>query len=195
MNPYLAYDIDLRPYLGYDIEAAQLGDQNPVFYPYVGIYYNLQFSKGFGFRPELCFTQKGVSFSQSEYEKVIYKVKISYLEIPLSVGYKFIKKDKFVSELYLGGYFAFKMNAVKKVAVHNSLTESTELNSVESFDGGIHFGLNFKYKLFEKFFLLDIRAFQGLSNIFYMPEDQPKLYFETQKTKITGINLTLGYEF
>ncbi len=195
MNPHLAYDIDLRPYLGYDIEWAQLGEQKPVFYPYVGVYYNYQFSKRFGLRPELLFTQKGVSFSQSEYEEVIYKVKISYLEIPLSVGYAIVKREKFVSELCLGGYVAFKMNAVKKVGTHYNETKKTQLNSVENVDAGIHFGLNFKYKFFEKFFLFDLRVFQGLTNIFYMSEDYPRIYFETQKTKIIGVNLTLGYEF
>ncbi len=195
MNPYLAFDIDLRPYLGYDIEGAQLGEQKPVIYPYLGVYYNFQFSKRFGLRPEICFTQKGVSFSQSEYEDVVYKVKISYLEVPLSVGYAFIQKEKFMSEIYLGGYAAFKIKAVKKVGTHYTEPEKTELNSVENFDAGIHLGLNLKFKFFEKFFLFDMRVFQGLTNIFYMPQDYPSMYFETQKTKITGFNLTLGYEF
>lgn len=195
MNPNLSYDIDLRPYLGYDIEWVQLGNQKPVVYAYLGAYYNYKFSNRFGLRPEVSFTQKGVSFSQSEYESIIYKVKISYLEVPLSIAYKIIKKEKFESELYLGGYGAFKLNAVKRVAFHNSSTETTNLSTVEKFDAGIHFGMNFKYKLFEKFVLLDIRVFQGLMDIFNMPEDQPILYHTTQKTKTTGLYITLGYEF
>jgi len=195
INPNIGYDIDLRPYLGYDIEWVQLGDQKPVFSPFFGVYYNFQILNRFGLRPELSFTQKGVSFSQSDYESIVYKVKISYLEIPLSIAYKFIKKDKFVSELYLGGYGAFKINAVKKVASNNSEVEKSQIECVENFEAGIHIGLNFKYKIFEKFILFDFRYFLGLSNIFYMPENQPKLYYDTQKTKITGINLTVGYEF
>lgn len=195
MDPYISYDIDLRPYLGYDIEWVQLGEQKPVVYPYVGIYYNCNISNRFVLRPEISFTQKGVSFNQSEYEKIVYKVKISYLEVPLSIAYKIIKKDKIESDLYFGGYGAFKLKALKKVGFHNSTTETTKINTVENFDAGIHLGINFKYKLFEKFVLLDIRVFQGLTNIFYMPEDQTKLYHTTQKTKITGFYITLGYEF
>jgi hypothetical protein len=194
-NPNVGYDIDLRPYLGYDIEWAQLGNQKPVFLPFIGVYYNYQISNRFGLRPELSFTQKGVNFSQFDYERVIYKVKISYLEIPLSIAYKFIKKDKFVSEFYLGGYGAFKINAVKKVAIHNSKVEKTQIKCVENFEAGLHFGINFKHKIFEKFILFDIRFFQGLSNIFYMPDNQPKLYNSTQKTKNAGFNLIIGYEF
>jgi len=117
------------------------------------------------------------------------------LEIPLSIGYQFIKKEKFISDLYMGGYGAFKINAVKKVAINNSELVSTQLNSVQNIDAGLHFGLNFRYKISEKFLLFDIRYFTGLSNIFYMPEDQIKLYHSTPKTKLLGLNLTLGYEF
>ncbi|MCF8405545.1 MAG: PorT family protein [Bacteroidales bacterium] len=195
INPNLGYDIDLRPYLGYDIEWVQLGDQKPVFGPFIGVYYNYPFAKRLSLRPELSFTQKGVNFSQRDYERIIYTVKISYLEIPLSVGCQYIEKEKFISELYLGGYGAIKINAVKKVASHNSEVEKTQLKSVENFETGLHLGLNFKYKIFEKFILLDVRFFNGLSNIFYMPEDQVKLYYTTPKTKNTGLNLTLGYEF
>ncbi len=195
ITPNIGYDIDLRPYLGYDIEWVQLGNQKAVFSPFIGVYYNFQISKRFGLRPELSFTQKGVNFNQSDFERIIYKVKISYLEIPFSLAYKFIKKDKFVSELYLGGYGAFKINAIKKVASHNSSIEKTQIKCVKNFETGLHFGINFKHKIFEKFILFDIRIFQGLSNVFFIPEAQPELYFNTQKTKIAGFNLTIGYEF
>lgn len=194
VNPNLSYDIDLRPYLGYDIEWVQLGEQKALFSPYIGVYYNYQFAKRLGARLGLDFTQKGVNFSQREYERIIYRVKINYLELPLSIGCQFIKKEKFISEIYIGGYGAFKINAVKKVAYDNSEVRKTQLNCVENFEAGLHFGLNFKYKIFEKFFLMDIRVFSGLTDIFYMPEDQIRLYYSTPKTKIAGINLTFGYE-
>jgi len=195
MDPYLAFDIDLRPYLGYDIEGPQLGDQKPLISASVSVYYNFKLSNRFGLRPEISFTQKGVSFNQFEYERVIYKVIINYLEIPLSIAYQFIKKEKFITELYLGGFAAFNMGAVKKVANHNSQVEKTKIDNTNKVDGGIHLGLTFKYKISEDFVLLDLRLFEGLSDIFTMPEDQPKLYYSTQKTKITGVNITIGYEF
>lgn len=195
MNPDLTFEVDLRPYLGYDVYWVQLGKQKAVYSPFIGVCYNYQFSKRFSLQPALSFTQKGVSFSQFEYERVIYKVKISYLEIPLSIAYKFIKKEKFISEMYLGGFGAFKLKAIKKVAVGASPTEKIKIDNVNNFDAGIHFGLTFKYRLAEDFLLLDFRIFNGFSDIFYMPDDQPELYHSTQKTKITGFNLTLGYEF
>jgi len=85
--------------------------------------------------------------------------------------------------------------AVKKVAFHNSSITKTQIKNVENFEAGLHFGINYKRKIFDKCILFDVRFFQGLSDIFYMQENQPKLYFNTQKTKISGLNLTIGYEF
>lgn len=195
MDPNLAYEIDLRPYLGYDVEWVQLGNQNAVYSPFIGVYYNYQFSERFSLQPALSYTQKGVSFDQFDYERVIYKLKISYLEIPLSIACKFIKKEKFISEIYLGGFGAFKLKAVKKVAVGDGPTKKIQIGNVNNFDAGIHFGLAFKYRIAEDYILLDLRIFNGFTDIFYMPENQPQLYHSTQKTKITGFNLTLGYEF
>lgn len=194
-NPNIGYDIDLRPYLGYDIEWVQLGNQKPVMYPYLGSFYNFQFSNWFSLQPELSFTQKGVSFSQNEYEQITYKVKISYLEMPLSMAFKFINKEKFFSAFILGGYGAYKLSGIKIVASHNSGKEKTKIDCIENFEAGYHLGLNFKQVIFDQDILFEIRFFQGLTDLFYMPADQPKLYYETQKTKSTGFHISLGYAF
>lgn len=194
-EPYKGFDIDLRPYLGFDIEQAQTADQKPLFSPYVSLFYTFNLKKRLGIRPELSFTQKGVNFSQSDYERIIYKVRISYVEIPLSVTYQFSQKENSISELYIGGYAAYQINAVKEVASHNSSVEKTKVNSVNNIDAGLHLGVNYKHKFFNKFFLIDLRFFVGLSNIFEYPEDWTSIYFSTQKTKITGINISVGYEF
>lgn len=194
-EPYKDYDIDLRPFLGYDIELVQTGDQKPLFSPYITVYYTFNLTKRLGLRPELAFTQKGVNFSQFDYERIIYNVRINYIEIPLSVTYQFFQRENSISEIYLGGYAAYKINAVKKVASHNSSIEKIKVNSVNNFDTGIHLGVNYKHKFFNKLFLIDFRFFMGLNNIFKTPESWTSIYFSSQKTKITGINISLGYEF
>ena len=195
MDPYLDFDIDLRPYLGYDVEWVQLGDQKPVNSPYFGAYYNYKFSKKFSFRPELFFTQKGVNLNQFDYERVIYRVKISYLELPLSIGYQFISKEKFTTEFYLGGYGAYALNAYKKTAAHDAEVEKKQIKNVREFEAGMHLGFHLRFKVSEKFIPLDIRYFIGLTDLFEMPDDQAKIYHSAQKTKNTGFNLTVGYEF
>jgi hypothetical protein len=195
LNPKIEYDVDLRPVLGYDIEFVQLGSQKPIISPFLGVYYQFKLSPKLSIQPELCFHQKGVNFNQFEFERIIYQVRISYLEMPLSIACHINQNEKMASDLYFGGYGAIKMNAIKKVATHNEPVEKKKINSVNTFVGGIHIGVNYKRKLFEKFFLIDFRVFLGLSDLFEMPETWTNTYFDLQKTKTAGIHLTLGYVF
>jgi hypothetical protein len=195
MDPYLEYDIDLRPYLGYDIEWVQLGEQNPLFAPYFGFYYDKQITKRLFFRPEISLIQKGVNFNQYDYERIIYQVKIYYLELPLSIGFQFFQKNKFLSEIYLGGSSAIKLHGFKRVGYHNSKVKNTELNNISNFDFSLIFGIDIKWKLFKSFFLFDMRGFIGIHDIFNPIKNQPQLYYQTQKTKNTGLIISLGYEF
>jgi hypothetical protein len=195
-EPYKDYDIDLRPYLGYDIRTIQTGDQKPLFSPYLGFYYSFQISRQWILRPELAYTRKGVSFNQNEFEKIIYKVLINYLEIPVSFSYIVHENQDRITELYFGGYMAYSLRAVKKTAFHDASPEKTELTSVNNFDGGFHMGGNYHWKLSDNYpVFVDLRIVLGLTNIFSLPEDWTKMYFNTQETKITAIQLTAGYEF
>jgi len=194
-DPNLDLEIDLRPYLGYDIYWIQLGEQGPLLSPYISIFYDFEINRRVSLLPEISFLQKGVDFSTSEYERVIYKVKISYLEMPVSIDYAFILKEAFHSSLYFGGYAALKLNAVKKTAINNKNVSTTQLTQVKSFDGGIQFGLNFKYNLKDNYLLLDIRFSRGLSDVFTSPDDQVNLYHEIQNSRNNTSIISLGYGF
>jgi len=195
MDPYLGYDIDLSPYLGYDIKWVQLNNQKPLISPYVSIYYNFQVLPRMAFRPEVSYAQKGVNFNQNEYQLIIYKVKINYIEIPLSVSYCFIQKEKLLVDVFTGGFGAIKLNAFKKTKIHTDNTEKTEIQNVQTFDAGIHLGFNSRYKINSNFILFEIRYFLGLSNLFHLPENQTDIYNHLQNIKLTGFNISLGYEF
>ncbi|MBN2287256.1 MAG: PorT family protein [Tissierellales bacterium] len=195
MVPYIDYDIDLRPYLGYDIEWVQLGEQKPLLSPFVSCFFHYKFADKFFVRPEVGVMQKGVVFNQYDYERIIYEVKISYLQFPLTLGYQVVNKDYFIVELYAGGAGAFKLNALKKVGYHNSQIHHIKLNNICNFDFSWLFGFNIKWKLFEKYFLFDVQSFIGLTDIFYPIENQIQLYQRTQKTKNAGLVISLGYEF
>lgn len=192
--PYKGYDVDLRPYLGYDIELVQLNPQKPLFSYYVNVYRMFSLTNRLGFLPELSFSQKGANFSISDYEEIIYKVKINYIEFPLSFSFQYLQKDRVFSDVYLGGYGAYRINAYKKVAFHNTEADRIKINTVSHFDWGMHLGIDFKYQINNKYFLVDLRLFLGLANVFETPENWTNIYFESHKTKITGINLSLGYE-
>ena len=193
--PYNDYDNDLSPFLGYDIKLVQAEPQNPLLSYYVSIYRSFHLTKKIGLRPELGFTEKGVNFSQNEYERIIYKVKIRYLEIPLSAFCLLRQTEKNGWEIYSGGYCALKLNAIKHVSTQTSGEIRQKVNSVKLFDGGLHLGANFKHRLYNDLLFVDLRIFIGFCNIFESPENWTSIYFETPKTKITGLNLSVGYEF
>jgi hypothetical protein len=194
-KPFDGYDIDLRPYLGCDVELVQTNPQSPVVAFNIGIFRRIELSPRFGIQPEIAFSQKGVDFSASDYEDIVYKVKISYIDIPISLSYQYLKKEKALSHLYMGGYCAFKINAVKKVAFHHTHNKTTKLKSVKDMDYGIHAGVDYKYLIKKHSFLFDIRFFLGLNDIFISPESWSGIYKESHKTKITGVNISIGYEW
>lgn len=193
--PYNGYDIDLSPFLGYDIKSVQTEPQKPLLSYYFSIYRSLFLTKKFGLRPELSLSNKGVNFSQYEYERIIYKVKISYLEIPLSAFYHLRQTENTEWEIYSGGYGAIKLNAIKRVSTQTSYEVRQKVNSVNFFDGGLHLGANYKHRFYDDLLFVDLRIYIGLCNIFESPEDWTSIYFETPKTKIAGLNLSVGYEF
>lgn len=194
-NPDLSLEIDLRPYLGYDIYWIQLGEQGPLLSPYLSVYYQFEISKRLSLLPEISFLQKGVDFSTIEYERIVYKVKVNYLEIPISLDYAFILKERFHSSLYFGGYGAVKLQAVKKTAINNEDVTTTQLEQVKGFDGGIQFGLGFRYFLANNYLLLDIRFSRGMSDVFSIPEDQIRLYHQIQNSRNNTSIITVGYGF
>ncbi len=193
--PYKDYDVDLRPYVGYDIELVQAKPQKPLLSPYVSVYYHLQMTEKFSFRPEINFTQRGVDFSQSDFEKIIYKIKINYLDIPVSLQYRFINKEHTQAHVYMGAYGAYQLSTRKMVGVQQKTPNRIPLNSVKDIAGGVLVGMDYLFNIKNEIILLDLRFFLGLTDILEEPENQPKLYFETHKTKVTGLNLSVGYEF
>ena len=188
------YELDLRPYLGYDIEWVQFGEQKPIFFPYFSIYVPCRISGRFSVVPELSFLQKGVSFNQSEFERIVYQVKINYLEVPLSLTYSWMKKKKSRSDLYLGGYGSLKIRAVKRTATHFSPLEVSVLSQVNRFEVGIHGGFNYMQTIAGHHFLIDLRIFHGLTNIFSLPEEQTPIYHQVQSFSNTGFLISIGYE-
>ena len=195
MDPYTTFDIDLRPYLGYDIEWVQLGNQKPLFAPFVSCYVDVKIADRYFCRPEISITQKGVNFSQFDYERILYKVKITYLQVPLLLGYQVVSKDHYQVDLYFGGSGALKLNASKTVGYHQSDDQKFKIENVRNFDVSFIFGFDLKWNLFGACFMFDTRAFLGLSDIFSPIEHQSQLYHHTQKTKNAGFMFSLGYEF
>ena len=192
-DPYLGFDVDLRPYLGYDIGLVQAEPQKPLVGWYLSAFHRFPLSERFGIRPELSFVQKGVCFNQTEHEDITYKVILNYLEIPVSFSYNYLKNQNQASDIYVGAYGAFNLNASKVVTTHGTERVKTKLNTVNGFDWGIHIGIDYSRNLSKGAILLDLRLFLGLLDLFHTDKDATLLYFNTHKTKSVGLNFSIGY--
>ena len=193
--PDLSYEIDLRPYLGYEAEMVQLGEQNPLLTPGLAIYMEFDLLHWLSLQPEISYVQKGTNFSQNEYEPIIYRVRINYIEIPLLVNFKYVNREKIISQFYTGGYASFRLTALKEVATYGTDVQKTWLDNAQAVTFGLHMGNTLKYKAGKGFILLDVRAFLDLSDALSVPGDQVPLYTEIQKVRNTGAYFMLGYEF
>ncbi|MFC2125986.1 porin family protein [Bacteroidota bacterium] len=194
-SPYKDYDIDLRPYLGYDIEWIQLGEQNPLITPYLSICYSIGITKRLLVRPELSLVQKGVSFNRYDFEKITYQVKISYLELPVSLVYEIRPEKRLSFDLYAGGFFAYKIRGIKKTGSHFAGESINHLDNVEDLEIGIQAGFSTKYQVGKNKILFDLRVFQGLSDVFDLLHEDVRMYNSVQDVRNSGINLSFGYEF
>lgn len=192
--PNLSFEIDLRPHLGYEIYWLQLGEQKPLYAPYLGIYWSTTIIKRLKLLAELAFTQKGVNFSQSDYEKIKFKVQISYLEIPVLLSYDYIAKEKFIADIHAGIYGSLMLGAKKKVETQQTGMLVSDLANARNIVSGFAIGLNFKYKIVDHFLLLNLRTFIDINDALLVPEEQVHIYHTIQKVRNTGFYLTLGYE-
>ena len=193
--PNLSYEVDLRPYFGYDIESVQLGEQKALPGFYISGYYEFNLTHWFSLQPELSFVQKGTNFSQHDYEDITYKIRINYLEIPLLIGFKYINKEKIESKFYMGGHASFRLSALKIVGTHNSEVTTTRLNNANAAVFGIDFGNILKYNIKKGFLILDLRAVIDVSDAFFIPDDQIRIYHKIQDIRTTGLYISVGYEF
>lgn len=162
--------------------------------PLFSCYFDYKFAGRFFLRPEVGITQKGVVFNQYDYERIIYEVKITYLQFPLTLGYQVVSKDHFIVELNAGTAGAFKLNAFKNVGSPSSHDHHIKLKNIRNYDFSLLVGFNVKWKLWEKYFLFDVTSFIGLTNILNPIDTKVHLYSHTQKTKNAGLVLSLGYE-
>ena len=192
-EPYQGFDVDLRPYLGYDIGLVQAEPQKPLAGWYISAFHKFQLSERFGIRPEVSFNQKGVSFSQREHEDITYKVTLSYLELPVSCSYNYLKKQSQAGDIYVGAYGAFNLSSSKVVSTHGTRNEKTKLNTVNDFDWGFHIGIDYTLNLSKGAILIDLRIFLGMLDLFHTDKDATLLYFNTHKTKSVGLNFSIGY--
>ncbi len=156
---------------------------------HVGIFYNLKIKKNIFFQPEIYYVTKGVTLSDS-YDGMEIKstVKLNYVEIPLLLKMVFPTKSSFQPGIFIGGYWAFNINAKNILEYGSSHIEEDIKGQIANMDYGWVAGISVEYQIRKGKLVLDIRYNLGLKSL-------NKITLVDYSVKIRSLALMVGYSF
>jgi len=150
----------------------------------------------FGIQPELNYSIKGFDVVEEDLgEKISSKYKISTIEIPVLLAYRFPLKGCFKPGLVFGPYVGFA-HKVMEVRSAFGNTEKKELDdNLKKMDFGLVFGGNVRYRLGSINVLLSVRYSLGLVNISKNIMDVSYDFLEDDTIKNRAFTVSLGVSF
>lgn len=151
----------------YSMEPAGI-DQKYLAGFQVGLFKGFSISPSVQVQPEIFYIQKGSKMTMMiDTVEAIYKIKISYFEIPILLKFN-IKPDTSVNPYLIAGpYVAFRSKATATVEALGQTEKEDIKDQVKSTDFGIigGAGLEFKVGDMPKCILVEIRYELGLADI------------------------------
>jgi len=186
------------PYLGYEINSLE--HRIPLVTFQIGIFSSFEVSNHFDFQPELLYVTQGLDYSTDYlYDDIKYKIKSTYLQVPILFKYKTaVKKNKF-SGIIAGPYASIKLNANRITEIEGQRNKS-KMNNIKQADFGIIAGFVFDFNLVSRKMLIDLRSSYSLINMMdrvdgYIPlSNGPKQEYARNISVILSINYQL-YNF
>jgi hypothetical protein len=183
------------PYLGYEINSIE--HRLPLLTYQIGAFANFEVSDKIGFQPELLYVTQGLDYSTNFlYDDVTYKIKSSYLQLPLLFKYRTAIKKKKQSGILVGPYAAIKLKGKRIIEMEGS-REKTEVTNLKQTDLGIIAGYAFDFNLASKKMLLEIRTGYSLINMMDRIDGYIPSYYGPKKEYARNISITVSaqYEF
>ncbi|UCG42027.1 MAG: PorT family protein [candidate division WOR-3 bacterium] len=188
----LASDEDFRPYLGYEVEMLQT-----VGYPQYGPQLSVTWDAGLlGFltlRPELGFVQRGYHLNLIRPYNSSYKVRISYLEMPVlfRVG---LPRGGVRPGVYVGPFAAYRLDAAGTL-VYRGEPDTRILETVRQFDYGLVFGIDSDIAAGIGRLVLDARLNWGLADVMYPARGHIPVLETPGRVQVLSLGLMTGYRF
>ncbi len=151
---------------------------------------------GFGIQPEIGYSVKGFAVMESDRgEEISTKYKISYIEIPVLLAYRFPLKGRLKPGLVCGPYFGFAQK-VREVQTAFGNTEKRVMDdNLEKTDIGIVFGGNVRCRLGSMNILLSARYSVGFVNISKNIKDVSYDFEEGDTIKNRALTVSFGIAF
>jgi len=183
---------DFRHAFGYEMDWLSMGNS---FGGQVGLFSTFDISKTFKFQPELFYVNWGGDGSETfVFEKILYKVTIQYIQVPLLLKVNFLSRKKIQPVLHLGPYLALKLNAKKNTEIWGE-KEQADLVHVKSLDYGLAAGAGFELALKRGRIIFELRSNLGLKNIMTVPEGMIRLYDEKDSIRNFSFAFLTGVSF
>lgn len=150
----------------------------------------------FGLQPEINYTVKGFDVGETDQgQDISSKYKISAIEIPVLIAYRFPVRGRLKPGLVFGPYLGFA-HKVREVQTAFGSTEKRELDdNLKKTDVGLVFGGNIRYSLGSMNVLLSVRYYLGLTNI---SKNITKVSYDFQENdtiKNRAFTVSLGIAF
>lgn len=149
----------------------------------------------FAIRPELLFTQKGMSAYDDDYKNGLrpyYIFESDYIELPLLFSFTAPSKGAVRGNFYFGGYGAYSVNHSLKQQLRNPITDQVVYESPEDTDdfipaeAGACLGGGFGIDIGGLMLLIDARYTHGLTEIYDGNDD----VFNRTFTVSVGVGFT-----
>ena len=183
------------PYLGYEINSIE--HRIPLVTFQIGMFSSFDVSDYFVFQPELLYATQGLDYSTKYvYDDIKYKIKSSYIQIPLLFKYNTrVKRDK-LSGILLGPYASLKLNANRITQVEGQ-REKSEMTNIKQTDFGLIAGYIFDFNLASRNILIDLRSSYSLINMMDRIDGYIKMYNGPKKAYARNISITfsIAYNF
>ena len=163
----------------------------------VGAFFSSFFVKNqLGIQPEIHYSIKGFDVVEEDLgQEISSKYKISYIEIPVLIAYKFPLRGRLKPGLVLGPYLGFA-HKVMEVQTAFGSTEKRDLDdNLKKTDFGLVFGANVRYRLGFVNVLLSLRYSLGLVNISRNIMEVSYDFGEDDTIKNRALTVSLGIAF
>ena len=149
-----------------------------------------------GIQPEVHYSIKGFDIvEQDRGQEISSQYRISYIEVPVLISYKFPLKGHIKPGLVFGPYFGFAQK-VEEIQTAFGSTEKRELDdNLKKTDVGLVFGGNVRYRLGPVNVLLSVRYNLGLVNISKNIMDVAYDFGEDDWIKNRALTVSLGVAF
>jgi len=150
----------------------------------------------FGVQPEINYSVKGFDILEEDLgQEISSKYKISYIEIPVLIAYRFPLKGRLKPGLVFGPYVGFA-HKVREVQAAFGNTEKRDLDdNLKKTDVGLVFGGNVRYRIGSIGIILSARYSLGFVNISKNIMEVAYDFYENDTIKNRAFTISLGVAF